>query len=201
MVRGRSCGMRRSLAKKGIERGLYSGFARRIQKLQERADALRPGCFVVLRAFDAFEVQVALQLPALFEEHIAKFFDLLHDARAFARADVEPDSRTRLDGCCPGKSMNDVLVPPDGRCKRGDFSKNARMLAAELKRHETTQRGTADSGVLRAGQRAVFAIDEGLHFFNKEFCIAVGAAAAEFGDMGGSVFANARFGVVHSDDD
>src|SRR5260370_17571287 len=55
--------------------------------------------------------------------------------------------------------------------------------------------------MLRAGERAVFAIDEGLHFFNKEFCIAVGAAATEFGDMGGSVFANARLGVVHPDDD
>src|SRR6266478_5564340 len=55
--------------------------------------------------------------------------------------------------------------------------------------------------MLRAGKRAVFAIDEGLHFFDKEFCVAVGAAAAEFGDVSGSVFANASFGVVHADDD
>ena len=55
--------------------------------------------------------------------------------------------------------------------------------------------------MLRAGERAVFAIDERLHFFDQKFCIAVGAAAAELGNFGGSVFANSRFGVVHPDDD
>src|SRR6267378_7555234 len=55
--------------------------------------------------------------------------------------------------------------------------------------------------MLRAGERAVFAIDERLHLFDEKFCVAVGAASAEFGDVGGGVFADARFGVVHADDD
>src|SRR5712692_6185437 len=55
--------------------------------------------------------------------------------------------------------------------------------------------------MLRAGEGTVFAIDKWLHFFDQKFCIAVGAAAAEFGDMGGSVFTNARLRVVHPHDD
>src|SRR5216684_471801 len=55
--------------------------------------------------------------------------------------------------------------------------------------------------MLRAGERTVFAIDVGLHFFDEKFCVAIGAAATEFGDVSWSVFANARFGVVHADDD
>src|SRR2546426_5029773 len=55
--------------------------------------------------------------------------------------------------------------------------------------------------MLGAGERTVLAIDEGLHFFDEEFCVTVGAAAAELGNMCRSVFANARFGVVHPDDD
>ena len=55
--------------------------------------------------------------------------------------------------------------------------------------------------MLRAGERAVFAIDERLHFFDQKFCIAVGAAAAEFGNFAGSVFTNSRSCVVHPDDD
>ncbi len=39
-----------------LERGLYSGLARGIKKLEERADALRPGEFVVLGAFDDLEM-------------------------------------------------------------------------------------------------------------------------------------------------
>ena len=55
--------------------------------------------------------------------------------------------------------------------------------------------------MLRAGERAVFAVDERLHFFDQKFCIAVGAAAPQLRDLGGSVFPNSRFGVVHPDDD
>jgi hypothetical protein len=47
----------------------------------------------------------------------------------------------------------------------------------------------------------VFAVNERLHLFDEEFGVAVGAAAAQFGNVSGSVFANARFGVVHADDD
>src|SRR5216684_4585388 len=75
------------------------------------------------------------------------------------------------------------------------------MLQPQIEGDEAAQRRTADAGMLRAGERAVFAIDEGLYFFEEKLCIAVGAAAAEFGDVRGSVFADARFGVVHADDD
>src|SRR5260370_34957099 len=75
------------------------------------------------------------------------------------------------------------------------------MFAPGVERDKSAGRGTADAGVLRAGERAVLAIDEGLHFFNEKLCVAVGTAAAEFGDVSGSVFANARLRVLHADDD
>src|SRR6266478_4213903 len=93
------------------------------------------------------------------------------------------------------------MVPPHRRGERCNLPENARMLEAEVEKNKAAQRGTADAGMLRAGKRAVFAIDEGLHFFDEEFGVAVGAAATEFGDVSGSVFANASFGVVHADDD
>src|SRR5258707_13490194 len=55
--------------------------------------------------------------------------------------------------------------------------------------------------MLRAGERAVLAVGEGLHFFNEKLCVGVGTAAGGFGDVSGSVFANARLRVVHADDD
>src|SRR5229473_1965910 len=201
MVRGRSSDIRRPLDTKRIEGGLYSGLARGIQELQKRSDALRPSRFVVLRAFDALVVQVAPKAPAFFEEHVTELLDVLHDARAFARTNVQPDARAGLHDRGLSKTVDDEMVPPDGRRERGDFSKNARMLEPQIKGDQAAQRRTADAGVLRAGERAVFAIDERLHFFNQKFCIAVGAAAAEFGNVGGSVFANARLRVVHPDDD
>src|SRR5258708_16353423 len=75
------------------------------------------------------------------------------------------------------------------------------MVETEEERKEAAEGGTADAGVLRTGKRAVFAINKGFHFFNQKFGIAVGAAAAEFGNVRGCVFANARLGVVHADND
>src|ERR1700687_2343008 len=201
MVRGRSPDIRRPLDTKRIEGGLYSGLARGIQELQKRSDAPRPSRFVVLRAIDTLVVQVAAWLPAFFEEHVAELLDIVHDARAFACTDVQPDARAGLDSCCPGKTVDDELIPPDGRGERGDFPKHARMLEPQIEGTRPPRRGAPGAGVLRAGERAVFAIDEGFHFFNQKLCIAVGAAAAEFRNVGGSVFANARLRVVHPHDD
>src|ERR1700682_489443 len=201
MVRGRSSDIRRPLETKRIEGGLYSGLARGIQELQKRSDAPRPSRFVVLRAIDTLVVQVAAWLPAAVEEHVAELLDIVRDARTFACTDVQPDARAGLDSCCPGKTVDDELIPPDGRGERGDFPKHARMLEPQIEGNQASQRRTADAGVLRAGERAVFAIDEGLHFFDQKFCIAVGAAAAAVGNVGGSVFANARLRVVPPYDD
>lgn len=54
--------------------------------------------------------------------------------------------------------------------------------------------------MLRPTERAIFALHEGLHLFDEEFGVAVGAPAAELGHMRGRVFADARFGVVDADD-
>ncbi len=56
--------------------------------MQKRTDPLGPSRFVVLAAFHALVVQVAAELPAFLQEHIAELFDILHDARAFPRANV-----------------------------------------------------------------------------------------------------------------
>src|SRR5260370_29578580 len=139
MGRGRSCNMGRPVGAKGIERGLYSALARGIQELKKRPDALRPSRLVVLRAIDALVVQVALELPAFFEKHVAEPIHFLDDALAFARADIQPDARAMFEGCRAGKSMNDVLIPPDGGGEGGDFPKNARMLETQLEGNETAQ--------------------------------------------------------------
>src|SRR6266446_3601869 len=201
MVRGRPSCMRRLLGTATLERGLYSGLARGVQKLQKRPDALGPGRLVVLGAFDSFVVQVAIKFPAFFEEHVTEFLDFVHDARAFARADVQPDARAAFHNRSVCKTVDHVLVPPDGGREGGNFPKNARMLEPHIEGNEASQRRTADAGVLRAGERAVFSIDERLYLFDEEFRVAVGAAAAELGHVSGSVFANARLGVVHANDD
>src|SRR5260370_1180627 len=85
----------------------------------------------------------------------------------------------------------------DGRT----LPEKGRALEAGVGGEKAAAGGTADAGVLRAGERAVFTVDEGLHFFDQKFCVAIGAAATEFGNVCGSVFANAGFGVVHADDD
>src|SRR5712692_10274497 len=140
MVRGRSCGMRRPLETERLERGLYSGLAGGIQKLQKRRDALRPGHFIVLRAFDALVVQVALQLPAFFKEHVTEPLNFLHDARAFARADIQPDARAGRHDRGLSKTMDNELIPPHGRREGGDSSKNARMLEPQIEGNEAAQR-------------------------------------------------------------
>src|SRR6266567_4006071 len=122
------------------------------------------------------------------------------DARALARADVEPNPRARLNDGGLGKAMNYAVVPPYGRRERGNFPENARMLESNIERGQTTQRRTTDAGMLRAGKRAVFAIHKWFHFLNQKPCISVGAAPAEFRCMGWGVFPDACFGVVYPHD-
>src|SRR5690242_7574837 len=93
--------------------GLYFALAGRKQELQERPDALGPRCFVVLAAFCALVVQVVTLSPALLHEYVSELFNLMHDARAFACADIEPDPRARLNDGSLRKSVHHVLVPPD----------------------------------------------------------------------------------------
>ena len=154
----------------------------------------------MFRAFDALVAQVLPELPAFGEEHVTEFLHLAHDARAFARADVEPHPRARLNDGGLGKAMNYAVVPPDGRRERGNFPENARMLESNIEGDQTTERRTADASMLRAGERAVFAIHEWSHFLNQKSCISVGAASAEFRCMGWGVFPDACFGVVHRHD-
>jgi hypothetical protein len=45
-------------------RGLYLCLTGGKQKLEEGADALRPGCLIVLGALHAFVVQITPKLPA-----------------------------------------------------------------------------------------------------------------------------------------
>src|SRR5580700_413649 len=108
--------------------GLYFGLAGRIQELQKGTDTLGPSGFVVLAAFDALVMQVAAELPAFLQKHVAKLFDVLDYARAFACADVQPDARARIHVSSSCETMHDLLVPPDGRRERGEFSKNVRKL-------------------------------------------------------------------------
>src|SRR5580704_10407227 len=83
------------------------------KELEEGADAAGPGGLVVFGAFDAFVVESAAGLPAFVDENVAETFDVVDDTRAFAGADVEPNSGKRLNRCGCGEAQDDALVPPD----------------------------------------------------------------------------------------
>ncbi len=168
--------------------------------MQKWSDTLRPRGFVVFRAFDALVAQVPPGLPAFGEEHVTEFLHLAHDARALARADVEPNPRARLNDGGLGKAMNYAVVPPYGRRERGNFPENARMLEPNIEGDQSTERRTADAGMLWAGERAVFAIHKWFHFLDQKSRISIGAAPAELRCMGRRVFPDARFGVVYPHD-
>src|SRR5580692_1857868 len=87
--------------------------ARGEEELEEGADAAGPGGLVVFGAFDAFEVESVAGLPAFVDEDVAETFYVVDDTRAFAGADVEPNSRKRLNrgGC--GEAKDDAFIPPD----------------------------------------------------------------------------------------
>src|SRR5579864_1553095 len=112
IVRGWPSGMRTSRTG-ATDRGLYSAGASGIQKSQKRADAFGPESFAVLSAFDALVVQIVLEPPAFFEKQVTKSFDILHDARSFARADVQPNARLRFDTHRLHETVDDELVPPN----------------------------------------------------------------------------------------
>src|SRR6267154_3442717 len=107
-------------------RGLYCGLGGGIQESQEGADAPGPGGFVVLGAFDALVGKVFAELPAFLQKDVAILLDLLNDARAFLRADVEPDARARLDIRGSGHTVEDALIPPHRRRESGDAAEDSR---------------------------------------------------------------------------
>src|ERR1700676_3712959 len=111
---------------------LYCGLCRGIQKLKERPDALGPGGFVVLGAFDAFVVQVFAQLPVFFQEQVAEELDVRHRARAFAGADVQPNARAWRRRSSGGEAENHALVPPDGRRESGDSAERLRVFESDI---------------------------------------------------------------------
>ena len=55
--------------------------------------------------------------------------------------------------------------------------------------------------MLGAGEGAIFSFHEWLYFLDQKFCVTVRAAPAKLCHMGGRIFADACFRVVHADDD
>src|SRR5580692_10831066 len=80
---------RRTVSEMG---GLYPSLADRKQKLEKRADALRPGILVVLAAFDALILQVAAELPALAEQNVAESLHIIDYSWTFAGPNIQPDT-------------------------------------------------------------------------------------------------------------
>src|SRR6266852_658997 len=200
MVSGRSVMPANPRARK--YRGLYCGLRRGIQELQKWADALGPGGFVVPGAFDALVMEIFAELPAILQEHVAKFLDIVNHARAFVRTDVEPDARARLDGSGGGEAMNDALIPPHGWRKSCQPAEALRIFQAQIKRQQAAQRRAAHASDPRIGERAVFLLNERHDFLPEKFRVAVGAAATEARRFGGRVFVDTHFSdVVNSDDD
>src|SRR5207245_6440528 len=80
----------------------------------------------MLRTFDSVVMQVLFEPPAFLKQQVAKALDLLHDARSFPRANVEPNPRATLYLRGLDKTADEQLVPPHRGRERGDFSKNGR---------------------------------------------------------------------------
>src|SRR4051812_41402946 len=105
-------------------------------------------------------MKVSTQSPAFLQEHIAKALDVLHDAGALARADIEPDATAGLRARTCRETVNGALVPPDGGRKCGDFSKDAWILQADVEGNEGTKRRAAYSCGAWGFQDPVFILDE-----------------------------------------
>lgn len=170
--------------------------------MQEGADTLGPGSFVVLGAFDALVVQIGFEPPALADEDVAEAFDVFDGAATFAGAGVEPDARMGRGARSGGKAKDDALVPPDGGGECGDAAEDLWEFQAEVERDEAAERGAAYAGTVDAGSDAIAPLHERANFFEKKFGVAIGAAATELGRARGRVFTKALFaGVIDADDD
>jgi len=100
--------------------------------LEEGADALGPGGFVVFGAFDAGVVEVFAFTPAFFQENVAELFYVLDYAGAFAGADVEPDAWAGMRVGRGGDAQDYALIPPDRGGKRGNFAEGLRVVETEI---------------------------------------------------------------------
>src|SRR5882672_182674 len=174
----------------------------RKQKLEEGAHALSPRGFIVFRALDALVIKVVTELPAFVEERVAQHFHVIHNARAFARANVEPDARARFGHAGLRESHDDAVIPPDRGRESGNFSERFRHTKAEIEADETAERGAANSGAPGATFDTICGLNEGHQFIEEKFSVTIGATAAESGHARRGVFANAGFTrVVDADDD
>ena len=72
-------------------------------------------------------------------------------------------------------------------------------LPGQRQGDQTAQRGAAHAGVEPIGQRAIFRVDERLHFLEQKSAIELALAAAVFPPLDPGVFADALGSVVDAD--
>src|SRR5579863_5719191 len=116
-------------------------------------------------AFHAGVVEILTQTPAFLEQNITELLDVLHDARPFASAGIEPDARAGKDARRFREASDHALVPPDRRRERRELSKSARQLQTDLERDQPTERRSAQPRVGRPGKSAVLVLGKGQYFF------------------------------------
>ena len=100
--------------------------------MQKWVNALGPGGFIVLGAFDALVLKVLAEPPAFLQKDVAKLFHFMNDARAFLCADVEPDARAGLDRNILRETMNEELIPPYRRRKSRHSAEDLWMLEGKI---------------------------------------------------------------------
>jgi len=164
---------------------------------------LSPGSFVVLGTFNALVVEILSGLPAFADEHVAEALHILHDARSFARADIQPDAREGLHGRRGSESQDDAFIPPNRRSKGRNFAKNLRLAQTEIERNQSTQRRAANAGVLCTVQDAIFALHQRANFFQEELGLTIRAATTQARHARGRVLAQALFARIvdtHNDE-
>jgi hypothetical protein len=101
-----------------------------------------------------------------------------------------------------GETVNDALIPPNGRREGGEAPENIGKFQTKIEREQAAERRTAHAGVRGARKHAVFLLNKRHHFLQEKFGVAVGAAAAQARRFGWRVFVNTHFSnVVNAHDD
>src|ERR1700678_647225 len=158
----RRCFVTKTAAMQGKGGELTWGLLSRVKESQKGTHPTGPCIFVMLGVWNQFEMQVLIVLPAALDESIVKGRDILHRARTFLGAGIQPDARTRFNGSTMDKIENGSLVPPHGRRKNRQFAEDICIFEPEINREQAAERRSAEAGICGFRKYAII-------FLNKRF--------------------------------
>jgi hypothetical protein len=131
------------------------------EKAENVVEAGGPGLFVVDGSGSLHVGEVLSFVPAETEEQAVEVVRIANVARALGGAHVQPDAQGWSGLGLVDEGENAAVIPPDGGGHDCELAKDVRIFEAQKERYETTQRGSAESGVGGAGTGAVGAVYKG----------------------------------------